>query len=361
MNRISVTKSFLPPLLEYNEYLKEIWHNQSLTNQGPLLKKFEEKINDFLRVKNSHFLTNGTIALQIALKALGIESGDIITTPFSYVATVSSILWERCSPIFVDIEPDNFTINVTKIEEKITSNTKAIMAVHVFGYACDVEGIERIAKKYNLKVIYDGAHAFGSKYHGKSLLEYGDISTCSFHATKLLHTIEGGLCIVRDDNISEKLELIKRFGHDGDDHMCLGINAKASEFQAAMGLCNIKYIDEIIARRKKISELYDEILDGYVQIPKKQKALEYNYAYYPILLKRESDLLKVLEKLRLINIFPRRYFYPALNSISYVNAKADNLEIVNDIASRILCLPLYFDLKEEEVYTISKVIKDSIV
>ena len=248
-DKIYVTKSFLPPIEEYNKWIAKIFENGQLTNQGPLLRELESRLSTYLGVKNFHYVTNGTIAIQIALKALGITEGEIITTPFSYVATTSSILWERCKPVFVDIEPENFTIDADKIEAAITPQTKAILAVHVFGYACDVEKIEKIAKKHNIFVIYDAAHAFASKYKGKSLLDYGDISTCSFHATKLFHTIEGGACIVKDETVSEKLELIKRFGHNGDNHLCLGINAKQTEMNAAMGLSNLPYIGQILEKR----------------------------------------------------------------------------------------------------------------
>ena len=260
IKNIYVAKSFLPPIEDYQKYLRKIWETGQLTNQGPFLKEFEKKIKNYLNVKNFHFLSNGTIALQIALDSLGIQEGEIITTPFSYVATTSAILWQRCTPVFVDIEPNNFCIDPNKIEAAITKKTKAILAVHVFGYACDVEKIEKIAKKHNLKVIYDGAHAFGVKYKGKSLLDFGDISTCSFHATKLFHTIEGGACIIKNLKISNKLELARRFGHDGDIHKQLGINAKNSEFHTAMGLCNLKHIGKIIKERKKISSLYDKSL-----------------------------------------------------------------------------------------------------
>ena len=226
---IYVTKSFMPPQEEYQKYISDIFARGVLTNQGPNVQELQNKLSEYLGVENFHYLTNGTVALQLALSCLDINDGEIITTPFSYVATTSSILWQRCKPVFVDIEPDNFTIDASKIESAITPKTRAIMAVHVFGYACDVEKIEKIAKKHNLFVIYDGAHAFGSKYNGKSLLSYGDISTCSFHATKLFHTIEGGACIVRDKSASDKLEFQKPFGHNQDNHYMLGINAKQSD------------------------------------------------------------------------------------------------------------------------------------
>lgn len=355
---INVTKTFLPQIDEYQKYIFQIWQSNQLTNQGPLLVELESKLSKFLGVKHFQYVTNGTIALQLALKALDISNGEIITTPFSYVATTSSILWERCTPVFVDIEPDNFTIDADKIEQAITTRTKAIMAVHVFGYACDIEKIEKIAQKHNLRVIYDGAHAFGAKYKDKSLLSYGDISTCSFHSTKLFHTVEGGACIVKDKVVSDKLDLIKKFGHLGDKHFCLGINAKQSEFHAAMGLSNFPYINKIIEERKRISDLYDELLDGKVQRPKPQADLDYNYAYYPVVFESEEQLLNVFEKLAKENINPRRYFYPSLNKLPYL--KGESCSISEDISSRIACLPLYFGLENEIIEKIVKIIRNNI-
>ena len=281
-DKIFVTHPFLPPKEEFLNKVSEIFDAGILTNQGPQVAALEQTLKSFLGVDNFHYVTNGTVALQLALKALGIEDGEIITTPFSYVATTSSILWERCKPVFVDIEPDNFTLDPAKIEAAITAETKAIMPVHVFGYACDVDAIQKIADKHGLKLIYDSAHAFGSVYNGKALATYGDVSTLSFHATKLFHTIEGGACVVRDKAVSDRLELIKRFGHEKDTHIRLGINAKQDEFNAAMGLVNFKHLKEIIATRKHICELYDRMLNGRLRRPEKQTDLEYNYAYYPL-------------------------------------------------------------------------------
>lgn len=258
----------------------------------------------------------------------------------------------------MDIEPDNFTIDVTKIEAAITPKTRAIMPVHVFGYACDVEKIQQIADKHNLKVIYDGAHAFASKLKGKSLLSYGDITTCSFHATKLFHTIEGGACIIRSKEASDKFELQKRFGHDKDDYICLGINAKQSEFHAAMGLANFPYIEKIILERKRVSDLYDLELKSLIGRPKEQPDLEYNYAYYPVVFKDESELLKVFETLNKNDIFPRRYFWPSLNTLPYVEKQS--CSVSEDIASKIACLPLYPDLSNVDVFKICKIIKESL-
>src|SRR5689334_5288791 len=250
MEKIYVTRPFMPPREEFDSYINEIFDKKILTNHGPLLGRLEKKLKDYLGVDHFHFVTNGTLALQLAINSSGIDQGEIITSPFSYVATTSSILWQKCRPVFADIEPQHLTIDPKKIEEKITPNTKAIMGVHVFGYACDVEEIQRIADKHNLKVIYDAAHSFGSKYKGKSLVSYGDISTLSFHATKPYHTVEGGACIIKDKSVSERLDLERRFGHDGDDHKILGINAKGSEFQAAMGLANLTHIERIMAERR---------------------------------------------------------------------------------------------------------------
>lgn len=359
MEKIYVTKSFMPPKEEYYKYIDKIYENGQLTNQGPLLKELEEKLSNYLVVKNFHYITNGTIALQIALKALGIEEGEVITTPFSYVATTSSILWEKLKPVFVDIEPDNFTIDVAKIEEKITDKTRAIMPVHVFGYACNIDEIQKIADKHNLKVIYDAAHAFGSFYKDKALSDYGDISTLSFHATKLYHTIEGGACIIKDKEISEKLDLIKRFGHNGDEHLCLGINAKQSEFNAAMGLANFPYISQNISKRKQICDFYDELLAGEIQRPKAQAGLNYNYAYYPVVFKSENELLNVFEGLNKNGIFPRRYFYPSLNTLQYLE-DSQSCPVSEDICSRIACLPLYPELEHQIVEKIAGIIKENL-
>lgn len=352
--RINVTKTFLPPLEEYNAYLEGIWARDQLTNQGPLVNNLENKLKKYLGVENFHFVTNGTLALLVAIEALGIRDGEIITTPFSYVATTGAILWERCKPVFVDISPDTLCIDVDKIEDAITPNTKAIMAVHVFGIPCEVEKIDALASRHNLKVIYDGAHAFGVELNGKSVLRYGDISTCSFHATKLFHTVEGGCVIAGDKDISDKIELIKRFGHDYDNHLMLGINAKASELQAAMGLCNLKYIDEIIQRRKQASELYDKLLSSEYTRPKAPRATKYNYAYYPVVFENERSLLHKFEELKKENIFPRRYFYPSLNKLPYIDDQQD-CPTSEEIASKIACLPLYPDIPEDVISKICEV------
>lgn len=350
---INVTKTFLPPKDEYLKYLDTLWSSGWITNNGVLVKDLESKLRNYLSVENLVFCNNGTIALQIALKALGIH-GEVITTPFSYVATTNSILWEGCTPVFVDIRKDDFCIDAELIEEKITENTTAILAVHVYGYPCDVHRIEEIARKHNLRVIYDGAHAFGVEYGGKSLLSYGDVTTCSFHATKLFHTVEGGAMISNDRELAEQMRLEHMFGHIGDDYFTLGINGKNSEFHAAMGHCVLPYVLDIIERRRQISERYDQGLHAVISRPKSDLKFKYNYSYYPVLFENENVLLRVRKALLEQNINTRRYFYPSLNKLPFLA----NVEcaVSDDISSRVLALPLYYDLAMSDVDRIVDVI-----
>lgn len=357
MERINVTKTFLPPIEEYEKYLKQIWDSVQLTNQGPLLQQFEQGMKTRLGVNDFQFVSNGTVALQLALKALDITEGEIITTPFSYVATTSAILWEHFTPIFVDIDPETYCMDPDKIEAAITPKTRAILPVHVFGIPCDVEKIQAIADKHNLKVVYDAAHAFGVTYKGKSLLNYGDIATCSFHATKLFHTIEGGCVVTNNELLAERIELTKHFGHVGDEHYALGINAKANEFQAAMGLCNLPYVDTIIAERKALSELYDELLDPHIRRIADLQDTERNYIYYPVVFETEAALLKTMANLNAEQIFPRRYFYPSLNTLPYV--EGESCPVSEDISTRIACLPLYAGLSKDAVAKIAKIVNET--
>lgn len=338
-NKINVTKSYLPPLDEYIKEIYEIWNNHQLTNYGPLNHKLMLKLKEYLKISSLHYVNNGTTALLLALEALNIKSGEIITTPFTFIATTNSILWQNCKPIFVDINKNDFNIDVTKIEEKITANTKAILAVHCFGLPCDVKNIQKIANKYNLKVIYDAAHSFGTKINNKSILSYGDISCCSFHATKVFHTVEGGLCAVNNKNINEKLEAIKNFGLKDGKYEYVGINAKNSEFHAAMGICVLNHFEEIIKIRKNKSEVYRKNLSSKVYIPCLPNNFEYNYIYFPVLFENEEKLVNVVNCLNKKNIYPRRYFYPCTNYAAYYK-KIDKVPIAEDISKRILCLPL---------------------
>ncbi|CAM3441187.1 DegT/DnrJ/EryC1/StrS family aminotransferase [Aequorivita lipolytica] len=354
---INVTKTFLPPQEEYNAVLKRAWDAGWITNRGALVLELEEKLKAYLKVPNIIAMTNGTLPLQIAIKALGL-TGEIITTPFSYVATTSSIVWEGCTPVFVDIHPEYLTIDETKIEAAITPKTTGILATHVFGNPCDVETIEKIAHKHNLKVIYDAAHCFGVTYKGKSIFEYGDVSTCSFHATKLFHTGEGGALFTKDREFQKKLFYHHNFGHKGnEDFQGLGVNAKMSELQAAMGLAVLPYIETILEARKRVAELYKNNLGG-VSALKLREDTQWNYSYYPVLFENETQLLAIQQLLNKENIFPRRYFYPSLNLLPYADKKP--CPISENIASRVLCLPLYHDLSDGVVLKICNIINEEL-
>lgn len=343
---INVTKTYLPPFEEYTAILKRAWDTGWITNNGELVQELEAKLKKYLGVQNLLFTCNGTVPLQMALKALNVTK-EVITTPFSYVATTNVILWEGCTPVFVDIDPLTFCIDASKIEAAITPGTQAILATHVYGLPCDVEAIDAIAKKHCLKVIYDGAHAFGCTYKGKSLLSYGDISTCSFHATKLFHTVEGGCVIAGNMALDRQLMLCRQFGHVFDDYYSVGINGKNSELHAAMGLSVLPEIGNIIAERKKISAQYNSGLSSKLQKPVLKNELIYNYAYYPVVFNCENLLHQVIKNLKEKNIAGRRYFYPSLSQLPYLKTQAS--PVSEDISRRVLCLPLYFGLTKENV------------
>jgi dTDP-4-amino-4,6-dideoxygalactose transaminase len=353
---IPVTKSFLPPIEEYTAQIQRAFDNGWLTNRGELVLELEHKLTDYLQLEESKILlmNNGTIPLQIALKILG-KGGEVITTPFSYVATTAAIVWEGCTPVFVDIHPDYLTIDETKIEAAITDKTTCILATHVFGNPCNVEEIERIAKKHNLKVIYDAAHCFGVQYIGKSIFEYGDVSTCSFHATKLFHTGEGGAVFCKDPDLYHQFFYSHNFGHNGPlDFHGVGINGKISELQAAMGLAVFPYMNEILSERRRIVDVYDNSLDfSRLQKLKIRENTEWNYSYYPIIFESEEQLLLAEANLKKENIVPRRYFYPSLNTLPFLNKQ--DLYTSESVAKRILCLPLYKGLNEYDVLNISRV------
>ncbi|MBL0049438.1 MAG: DegT/DnrJ/EryC1/StrS family aminotransferase [Bacteroidetes bacterium] len=356
---IPVTKTFLPPLEEYTAILKRAWDKSWLTNRGDLSLELETKLKQYLGISNITLTTNGTLPIQIAIKALNL-TGEIITTPFSYVATTASIVWENCKPVFVDIHPDYLTVDETLIESAITPATSAILVTHVFGNPCHVEAIESIAKKHNLKVIYDAAHAFGVSYQGKSVLDFGNVSTCSFHATKLFHCGEGGAFICKDAELHAKLFYHHNFGHKNNlEFYGLGINAKISELQAAMGLAVFNHFDFILAERKKVVDYYEQNL----QLPALKKlkirtGTEWNYSYYPVIFESEAQLLKVEAILIENKIVPRRYFNPSLNTVSFSLGK--QMPISESIASRVMCLPLYVGLAEADLEKICILIKTTI-
>ncbi|MEO6819300.1 MAG: DegT/DnrJ/EryC1/StrS family aminotransferase [Ginsengibacter sp.] len=352
---IPITRPFFPPQKEYEEYLSGIWNRHWLTNMGPLHSQLEMELKFYLNVSHLIYVNNGTIALQMAIKALDLK-GDIITTPFSFIATTSSIVWEGCNPVFVDINKNSLNIDPSKIEAAITPETTAILATHVYGNPCDVIEIEKIALRHNLKVIYDGAHAFGVTVNGKSIFEYGDISICSLHATKMYHSIEGGLVFTRHAEILKKLALMRNFGFDNEHIVQLGINAKNCELHAAMGLLNLKYIKSIVAKYKEIIETYNRNLKSL----KARRPIEYsnsvvNNSYYPLIFETNELMMECIEYLKQNEVYTRRYFYPSLsNSLPYL--KPSECEVSEDIASRVLCLPLYYDLSIEEVNLISRLL-----
>lgn len=352
---INVTKTFLPPIEAYVSEVQRAYNNQWLTNRGELVVELEKELQQYLKCNFITATNNGTTPLQIALKLVG-NGGEIITTPFSYVATSATIVWEHCTPVFVDIHPDYLTINETKIEAAITPKTTAILATHVFGNPCPIEAIELIAKKYQLKVIYDAAHAFGVSYKEQSIFTYGHVSTCSFHATKLFHTAEGGAMFTNDKALHQQLFYSHNFGHDGPlAFHGLGINAKMSELQAAMGLAVLPYMETILAERKRVVDFYNQNLDlAQIKTLKIRENTNWNFSYYPIILKDETTLLKVQKALNEAQIFPRRYFYPSLNTLSYL--KNASMPISENIASKILCLPLYVGLELTELKKICSLI-----
>ncbi len=356
---INVTKTYLPDFDQYVSYLRRIWDNVQLTNNGPLTQELEKELKEYLKVDHLYFCGNGTIVLQMALKLLD-APGEIITTPFSYVATTNVILWENCTPVFVDIDPKTYCINPKLIEAAITERTRAIMATHVYGNACDVEAIEQVAQKHNLTVIYDGAHAFGADFKGRSLLSYGDFSTCSFHATKLFHTVEGGAIIANDAKWHDKLHLMRAFGHRGDDYFFVGINGKNSEVHAAMGLCNLPLVPDLIAARKAVCDLYTELLDwNHLEAPEWVDGLVRNYAYYPVIFESEQKMLAVRDALVANGINPRRYFYPSLNKLPFLDV-AESCPVSEDISLRVVCLPLHAELPHEDVRRIVALINQNL-
>jgi dTDP-4-amino-4,6-dideoxygalactose transaminase len=325
-----------------------------------LVCELEQKVQSFLKSPSLLYLNNGTIALQIAIKALDLK-GEVITTPFSYVATTSSLIWEGCKPVFVDIDPETFNIDHTKIEAAITPRTTGILATHVFGNPCDVYSIKAIADKYNLSVIYDAAHAFGVEINGESIFNFGDISTVSFHATKIFHTGEGGGVFTKDENLYRKMQLLRNFGHSSpNDFPLAGINGKSSELHAALGLSVLPYMQEIISGRRFVSEFYSNALnDSTIRSQKISTLAKYNYAYYPILLKDEMQLKEVVEALKNEFIVPRRYFYPSLETLEFV--KSNEVCVVSRaVASSILCLPLYHDLSPFDITRICNIILNNI-
>jgi len=339
--KIFVTRSFLPPRAELDAYLDRVWASHQLTNNGQLVQELEARLKDRLGVEHLFFVGNGTIALQIAIRALDLE-GEIITTPYSYVASTGSILWERCVPVYADIDARTCCIDPARIEERITPKTSAILATHVYGLACEVEAIEALAEKHGLKVIYDGAHAFGSRYKGRSLMGFGDITTGSFHATKIFHSVEGGCIIAKDADVARRIILMRQFGHANDDHFMMGVNGKNSEFHAAMGLCVLDHFPEILADREAQWTRYAEAFrdDVACALMPIDPDLRYNHSYFPIVFDTHGRMLAAQEALFAEDVVARRYFHPSLDELPYLK-EAHPCPISRSIAARVLCLPMF--------------------
>lgn len=358
---IQVTKTFLPPLDVYVEYLKGIWDRGQLTNHGPLVFELEKILAEYLQVKHVFFVTNGTLALQVAAKALGIKK-KILTTPFSCVATTSAMVWEGIKPVFADIDAKKFTISPDSIRAEITPDVEAILATHVYGNPCNIEELGEIAHENKIPLIFDGAHAFGVEYRNKPVACYGDVTALSFHSTKIFHTIEGGALVTNNDEVASKISYMRNFGYNGpEDFFGVGINAKASEFQAAMGLAVFPYVKEIISKRSQICEFYASDLAGTnLQLMEIQQGTTcYNHAYFPVVFPNENLLLEVRTVLQNHGIFPRRYFYPSLNHLSYVKNNLSQ-DFSTDLSARVLCLPLHSELTREDVSKITHLILQAI-
>lgn len=361
---IYVTKPFLPPLDDFTEALKEIWDNQWLTNNGPLLQRYKGELAQFLNVENLSLFNNGTLALQLGLQGLG-ATGEVITSPFSFVATTHALYWNKIKPVFCDVEPEYYTLDPAKVEAAITPLTTAILAVHVFGYPCKLDELADIALRHNLKLIYDAAHSFGVNIGGRSIASFGDLSMFSFHATKLYHSIEGGMLVSPDSSLCVEVDYLKNFGFESETEVVMpGTNAKMNELQALMGIQVLKYVPQLIEKRKEISTLYRQRLEKIPGIsfpPVLSDEVDANYAYFPIEIHEHEYGMsrdQLYEALKQYNLFTRRYFYPLICDFTcYENVpRLDPLPVARSVASRILVLPIYFDLKLEEVSQICDLI-----
>lgn len=362
-NKILVTRSSMPSLDEYMNEISSMWDSHWLTNMGPKHKELQEKLCEYLEVENLDLLTNGHMALELSLQAMNLQ-GEVITSPFTFASTTHAIVRNGLTPVFCDIDPDTYCIDASKIESLITDRTCAIMPVHVYGNICDIEEIERIANKYELKVIYDAAHTFGETYKGKGIGCFGDVSCFSFHATKVFNTIEGGAVCYKDKQLGEKLYELKNFGIHGPEEVpAIGANAKMNEFCAAMGLCNLRHIDEEIEKRRKVVERYLERLSDVegVQLNVIQSDVKSNYAYFPVVFEEKSfgaSRTEVFEKLQENGISARKYFYPLTSTYECFHGKYDALQtpIALHISKRVLTLPLYADLDLDDVDKICDIV-----
>lgn len=367
--RINVTSPLIPKLEDFHPYLEDIWKRKWLTNNGHYHQELEQTLCQYLKIDYISLFTNGTLPLMVALQALRIN-GEVITTPYSFVATTHSIWWNGIKPVFVDIDPKTCNIDPDKIEAAITPKTTAIMPVHCYGMPCDVAAIEEIADKYGLAVIYDAAHAFGVEVNGKSILNYGDISTLSFHATKVYNTVEGGALVSHDHKTKRRIDYLKNFGlADETTVVAPGINGKMDEIRSAYGLLNLKQVNEAIKIRKKIVEAYCDGLksiSGISHLDYSNQNVRHNYSYFPIFIDSSKYWLtrdELYEKLKQYNVFGRRYFYPLISNMTvyrgYESSQPANLPIANKIAESVLCLPIYKDLEIKDVERIVQLIKSN--
>ena len=364
--KILVTSPLLPDLKDFTPYLEDIWRNKWLTNNGEYHHELEKSLCEYLGVNHLSLFSNGTLALITALQALRV-SGEVITTPYSFVATTHSLWWNNIKPVFVDIEPKTFNIDPKRIEVAITPATSAIMPVHVYGNPCNVREIERIADIYGLRVIYDAAHAFGVKQNGASLLDFGDLSVLSFHATKVYSTVEGGAIVCHDEKMKQRIDFLKNFGFaDETTVVAPGINAKLNEVQAAFGLLSLKIVDEAIEKRKKVAKIYREglsCIQGISYLPELPD-IQHNYAYFPILVDEKEYGMsrdRLYEKMQRHNIYGRRYFYPLISNFpayrGLPSAQPENLPVATKVASQVICLPMHHELTEEQVNKIIKIVR----
>ncbi|MFA6715310.1 MAG: DegT/DnrJ/EryC1/StrS family aminotransferase [Victivallaceae bacterium] len=363
--KIYVTQPSLPPLDDFSPYLKKIWKEKWLTNNGRFHQEFEKELADYLGVKYVSLFCNGTCALQIGLQALRI-TGEVITTPFTFAATTHSIYWNSCTPVFCDIDPVTFNLNPDKVESLITPKTTAILPVHVFGNPCDVVKLKTIADLYGLKLFYDAAHAFGVRKSGESILNFGDLSMLSFHATKVFNTFEGGALVTNDETMKKRIDFLKNFGFAGETTVVApGVNGKMDEFHSALGLLQLKHIDAEIEKTQKVAQLYEKKMRGIqgISIMRKASDIDYNYAYFPILVDSEKYGLsrdELYNIFRSNEIYARRYFYPLVSNFpcyrDLSSSSIDNLPVATKIAEQILCLPIYADLETKDINRIMDII-----
>jgi dTDP-4-amino-4,6-dideoxygalactose transaminase len=356
---INVTRSFLPPREVFDRMLDGIWERRHLTNHGPLVAELERLLRESMGVRHCVMVANGTLALQLAIRALNVR-GRVVTTPFSYVATTAALVWEGCEPVFADIERDSLCLDADAVDAVASMGAEAVLATHVYGNACDHGALRAVADRHGLKLIYDAAHAFGAALDGRALPALGDASVLSFHATKLFHTIEGGAILTDDDGTAARLRSLRNFGHDGPEAFDgLGVNAKANEVQAAMGLAVLPHVPALIASRRFISDRYDECLAGVpLQRPAWRPGLVRNHAYYPVLFRSEAELLRVRDALHSHDIVPRRYFYPPLNRLPYV--KPVPMPVAESSSARVLCLPMAHDLPLADVERVAMVVRTAL-